>query len=166
MRYWWGAHRARVGTLRRTACWSASGRPSQDSRREPCKGVIEQPRARALGTGDKPGPNPVRVEQKPAPPLQGSRTELGQSPQGSRPGLFCPALSGPRATNHARTGGFETISARRIHTAVAEISQLASLLAGCRAKRGPGGVSVGTPDGGGWASMLQAVAHVRGRLRT
>jgi hypothetical protein len=53
------------------------------------------------------------VEQKPVPPSQGSLTVLDQSPRGSRPGLFCPALSGPRATSHPREVVLETISTDR-----------------------------------------------------
>ena len=30
---------------------------------------------------------------------------------GSRPGLFCPAPSGPAASNHLRCAGFEPIAA-------------------------------------------------------
>ena len=119
---------------------------SQVTRGEPWKGATEQPRARALGTENKPGPNPERVEQRTAPPLQGSLIEPDQSSQGSRPGLFCPAPSGPTAREHWRGTGFETVSSGETRERFPRLSRLADripdlgrLLSGIRGKILPGG---------------------------
>jgi len=92
----------------RLACGPTSWKPAQNSRYAPCKGATEQPRAQALGARDKPGRNPARAEQKPAPPLQGSLREVNQSSRGSRPGLFCPAPSGPTPGGRAKRGFWDT----------------------------------------------------------
>jgi hypothetical protein len=46
------------------------------------------------------------------------------NPRGSRPGLFCPALSGPSSRKHPRIGDFETIAGRQTPAIITVILNL------------------------------------------